>query len=269
VRTLICAYWASTLQLFSSLVVFATTPTSGYSPVHVFDLVAVHSTYPAQWNLLIVHVLLLEMLLCVTFGQEIALIQRSQWMACSMCLPRFVLVPLVDIVLFSVVIVRYCRLCLIEDALLPLTFILNSWYMLHRQIAAILSIAGSSNLCFFVLCSVKVLYPWDLSVPVLDIKISPANCKEVDILKIKVVSSLFSPDQILHYSVCGRILCCNVRERCGRRLADMWDQPHTAVAGRYGRGAVPLCLHAHFLSVGLYIDVMPVCCNWTKGVFGF
>lgn len=150
-QTLICAYWASTLQVFSSPIVFATTPTSGYSPVHVFDLVAVHSTYPAQWNLLIVHVLLIEMLLCVTFGQEIALIQRSQWMACSMCLPRFVLVPLVDIVLFSVVIVRYCRLCLIEDALLPLTFILNSWYMLHRQISAILSIAGSSNLWFFCL----------------------------------------------------------------------------------------------------------------------
>lgn len=133
--------------------------------------------------------------------QEISLIQRSQLMACSMCLPRFELVPLVDIVLFSVVIVRCCRLCLIEDALIPLTFILNSWYMLHRQIAAILSIACSSNLCaFFVLCSVKVFHPWVLSVLVLDIKISPANGKEVDILKIKVVSSLFSPDQILHYS---------------------------------------------------------------------
>ncbi|AQL03377.1 60S ribosomal protein L31 [Zea mays] len=65
----------------------------------------------------------------------------------------------------------------------------------------------------------------------------------------------------LHKRLHGWILCCNVRERCGRRLADMWDQPHTAVAGRYGRGAVPLCLHAHFLSVGLYIDVMPVCCK--------
>lgn len=142
----------------SSLIVSGTIATSGYSPVPVFQPCGCALYIPGTLESAHRYTCCsFEMLLCVTFGQEIALVQRPQWLACSMCLSRFVQVPLLLGLLFSVVKVWYCCLCSMEDALLPVTFVVipvASWYIYPTccilvYISQIASKTNSSSLCLW------------------------------------------------------------------------------------------------------------------------
>jgi len=152
-------YWASTLQMSSSLIVSGTIATSGYSPVPAFQPCGCALYIPGTLESAHRYTCCsFELLLCVTFVQEIALIQRTQWLV-TFCpgtsgIRTSVFCCKSMILLFvSPWKMRCCQLHSLWY--LPVTFVVipvASWYIYPTccilvYISQIVSKTNSSNLC--------------------------------------------------------------------------------------------------------------------------